>query len=78
MMAGLRLTPAERLRRHRQEMQLALRESLSLDEARSRLAADRIARADRRLADRRAAPSGPLQPAPTRPAERPLPWWMIY
>lgn len=60
-----------RMRRHREEMQLALREGLTLDAARARLFALRD-RARRQIAEaRRASPAPPV----AAPAARPHFWY---
>jgi hypothetical protein len=55
----------DRMRRHREELQLALAERLTLDEARERL---------RSYNDHRPRLEA-AAPAPDAPA-RPVPWWM--
>ena len=59
-----RLAPAERMRRHREELQLALSERLSLDQARERL---------RTYRDHLPRLAG--APARAMDAGRPLQWW---
>lgn len=74
-MSALELRPDFRLRRlarHREEMQLAVHEGLSLPEARRKLARARWAATLRRIAQRAATRA----PAATAPAEEPvLQWW---
>ena len=76
-MGGDRLPPAaERLRRHREEMELALRENLTLDQARTRLAAyrEQLPRLD---ADDRLLAIAPARLELVEQSdERPLPWWI--
>lgn len=61
-----------RMRRHREEMQFAIAEGLSLGEARERLRSYRSNL--KRLAGEAAAAPAPAVPAPP-PAERPQLWW---
>ena len=61
---------ALRLRRHREEMELAIVEGLSIEAARERL------RTYRAHLPRMAVPIGASSRlAPTVPAERPVHWW---
>jgi hypothetical protein len=67
----------ERMRRHREEMELAIAEQLTLDQAR-RICAER--RRLRRSATRSTLPlpaSAPPSTSPSPPAQEPAqPWWM--
>lgn len=71
----------ERKRRHREAMELALAEGLSLDAARRRLSAERYERMRAEIQARRSAEAGnpfPERDAPDELAStgpRPLPWW---
>jgi len=64
------MSPIERLKRHREEMQRAVADRVSLAEARDRLARDRH-RAAQSLLDLKL--SG--QPAPRERAPLPEQWW---
>lgn len=64
------MSPSERLKRHREEMQRALADGISLAEARERMASDRHRAAQSLLDSKRAG-----LPAPRERAPLPEQWW---
>ena len=64
-----------RTRQHRELFQRAVRENVTLDEARRRAAAERWAIADRRLASRRQACAITTPDDDDQDEGQPLAWW---
>jgi hypothetical protein len=64
----------KRLKRHREEMQLAVAEGLTLAQARSRLLTERLHRT--RLESEPPVAELDQGPPPPAPAERQLPYWL--